>query len=243
MKSAQTSRNTLTAFTVAELLVITGVMSVLTVLMLPSLDDAKANVRTAFCLNNLKQWGVGFQLYAADWSGYLPSEGSLQAIAAKECWYNAVPPYLKMSSYKDLPGVGSSIQPFGKLRIWVCPEKNLRNAKTASGKNSVFYGMNGYLDDNNFDDLPHHVLQHVRLSTVTDPNATILLCDVKASQVYCDPMDTTFQTYPWQQNGEGLHQNGANFLFVDGHVTWFPVSAYWDGSNGITNNPSLRWYP
>ena len=50
------------------------------------------------------------------------------------------------------------------------------------------------------------------------------------------------QTYPWQDKGEGLHQKGANFLFVDGHVAWFPVSAYWTGYYGITNNPALRWY-
>ena len=230
------------SFTFAELLVAVATMFVLAVSILPALSDANAKFRAEYCVNNLKQWGVGFQLYAADWNGYLPAEGTAQNIGINEFWFNAVPPYLKMLPYKNFPGAGSSIQPFGQARIWVCPEKNLRNAKTVSGKNSVFYGMNAWLDGSMADSVLQHS-KHVKLSSISKPDVTVLLCDVYANQFYCDPMDSTFQTYPWQKNGQGLHQDGANFLFVDGHVSWFPVSTYWDGHTGITNNPVLRWYP
>ena len=109
--------------------------------------------------------------------------------------------------------------------------------------NSVFYGMNDYLDGNNYDDVLHHTTQHVKLSTISKPDVTVLLCDVKANQVYCDPMDTTYQTYPWQDNGVGLHQDGANFLFVDGHAQWFGIRNWWVGGNPHMNSPELRWSP
>jgi len=240
MKRAEADRNKLAAFTFAELLVATATLAAITVLVLPALTDSEANVRSAFCLNNLKQWGVGYQLYAADWNGYLPSEGSTQILGTEGCWYNAVPPYLKMVPLKDVSGPPGST--FGQARIFVCPEKNIRSRWSTSGMITFCYGMNTYLDGDNIDDVPHH-LRHVNLSAVTKPNLTVLLCDVKANQFYCDPMDTTYQSYPWQNQGQGLHQNGANILFVDGHASLFPVSAYWNGSNGITNNPALRWYP
>jgi prepilin-type processing-associated H-X9-DG protein len=41
-----------------------------------------------------------------------------------------------------------------------------------------------------------------------------------------------------------IHSNGANFVFVDGHVKRFKKSEYWNGSSvGITNNPDLIWTP
>ncbi len=42
-----------------------------------------------------------------------------------------------------------------------------------------------------------------------------------------------------------LHNNGAQFLFLDGHVTRFKNKEYWNFKThkGITNNPSLVWYP
>jgi len=241
MNSARSNGSRPASFTFAELLGAIAAVSVLAVSIQPALSDANAKARAAFCTNNLKQWGVGFQLYAADWNGYLPSEGTVAGtgLSSKESWYNAVPPYLKMLRYSD----ARMHFPFERLRIWVCPEKNLRNAKSISGLNSIFYGMNDFLDGTDIDDVPHHTWLHVKLSAVSKPDAAVLLCDVYANQTYCDPMDATFQTYPWQKDGQGLHQNGANFLFVDGHASWFPVSAYWVGSAGITNNPSLRWYP
>jgi prepilin-type processing-associated H-X9-DG protein len=245
MNNARPSQNKIASFTFAELVVATTVLSAITVLILPALSDANAKFRAEYCVNNLKQWGVGFQLYAADWNGYLPSEGGLlfSCIGNKGHWFNAVPLYLKMAPYSSV-GDSTAHFPFERLRIWACPEKNLRNARSTSGVNSVFYGMNDYLDGDNIGgpDCSHYS-RHVKLSAISSPDLSVLLCDVYANNVYCDPMDTSGQTYPWQKNGQGLHQNGANFLFVDGHVAWFPVSAYWNGSNGITNNPALRWYP
>ena len=243
MKNAGSTGSRTASFTLAELLVATAMISAITALILPALSDANAKFRAEYCLNNLKQWGVGFQLYAADFNGYLPAEGSSagSVVSFKECWFNGVPPYLKLVPYKDYLESPGYLR-FGQARLWVCPEKNLRNAQSTSGLNSFSYGMNNYLDGDNIDDAYHH-LRHVKLSSISNPDTTVLLCDIYANAPACDPLDVTFQTYPWQKYGAGLHQNGANFLFVDGHVSWFPVSAYWTGSTGITNNPALRWHP
>jgi prepilin-type processing-associated H-X9-DG protein len=42
-----------------------------------------------------------------------------------------------------------------------------------------------------------------------------------------------------------LHQEGAHFLFVDGHTARFRNTDYWDFNTGrgLTNHPDLRWFP
>ena len=50
-----------------------------------------------------------------------------------------------------------------------------------------------------------------------------------------------------QQNNvhTSLHNRGAQFVFLDGHVARFHNTEYWDfnSNKGITNNPELVWIP
>jgi len=42
-----------------------------------------------------------------------------------------------------------------------------------------------------------------------------------------------------------LHNRGALFVFLDGHVNRFRNTEYWDfkANKGITDNPDLVWSP
>jgi prepilin-type processing-associated H-X9-DG protein/prepilin-type N-terminal cleavage/methylation domain-containing protein len=232
------------AFTLIELLVVIAIIAILAGLLLPALNKAKAKARQAFCMNNLKQWGIGFNLYAGDYGEYLPAECSAQVVTRSNCWFNAVPPYLQMKAYsriKDDNGGNFNNYTFPNQHIYVCPEKSRINPKSVSGANIFHYGMNDWINGNTIDDVPNHLIQ-VKLAAVPVADETVLLFDVQGNQSYGAPDSpgaSTFQVWPYPN----LHSGGANFLFVDGHVAWFGTQAYNVGGNGITNYPHFRWKP
>ena len=60
------------AFTLVEVLVVISVIGILAALLLPVLGKAKEQGRATACLSNLRQLGIGLQLYVQDNENRLP---------------------------------------------------------------------------------------------------------------------------------------------------------------------------
>ena len=70
-------------FTLLELLVVIAIIAILAALLLPALNNAKKKAAQAACINNLKQLGLGMEIYVGDSSGDFPG------IASQHAGFNA----------------------------------------------------------------------------------------------------------------------------------------------------------
>jgi prepilin-type N-terminal cleavage/methylation domain-containing protein len=112
------------AFTLIELLVVIAVIALLAALLLPVLSNGKVKAQQTACVNNLRQWGLAFRMYADDNDGYLPRRGQgvqpLGTINRPEDWFNALPFYFGLESFQTM--VANNAKPAAHSQSgFICP--------------------------------------------------------------------------------------------------------------------------
>jgi len=188
------------AFTLIELLVVIAIIAILAALLLPALNKAHEKGRAASCISNLRQVGVAFNLYLADYNHYPGTRGV-------------------MLSANPADQFGEYASP---CRVYLCPSDRrptVLNDRRVGVSIFPSYGWNLY-GSGGGDGYTPGMLE----SMVKVPCDFIVWADGPDTKKLTWPLWPTYGC-DWGDGFESWgpsrrHSGGANVLFIDGHVEY-----------------------
>ncbi len=215
------------AFTLVELLVVIGIISVLIAMLLPALNKARESAQTVSCLSNVRQLMQGIMMYANDNKGYLPiCEFETGAdpfvewsglLGAREYGYIKNPDVFICPDRRDMGLEGDVVK---WLHQAITQENAHRTGIYNVGWEYVCYAANQYgamPTEGLIRDYDYHLLKVSQPGL--DPASMMVLIDSYAPNFaksgywgWYSARPNTTNAYPW------VHGGGVvNCGFLDGH--------------------------
>ena len=167
-------------FTLIELLVVIAIIAILAGMLLPALSRAKISAKSISSLSNLRQLGLGLQLYSLDQEGYYPKHSSLSSETAalglpRTRWADYIFPYMGSEKVYLSPNLTREEHAF--------MNKPFAHA-LAAGK-EVFYGGYGYNYQylgNSRRPTEDDLAFHAKDTSIKAPSNTVAIGDTKGAR-------------------------------------------------------------
>ena len=236
-------------FTLVELLVVIGIIALLISILLPALQSAQEQAKKVKCGSALRNVGQSIHIYATDNKGKLPQHAGNPVFWLWDLPNQTRDAMLKSGNHRD---------------TLYCPSNERQNADALwnyGGTNPLGYTVTGYffLIRRPNGGLPqlqafgaNPPLRMKYLESITDkqrdagrnsPAEIELATDATLSttvNIRTARFSAVQGGWPephWSNHLKGEKATGGNILFLDGHVTWRPLSQMkvW-----LTNPP--QWF-
>ena len=193
------------AFTLLELLVVIAIIAVLAAILVPIMGEMRRKSNQTASANNLRQWGVALNLSVGDNDFEMPWEGQPVTVDDATAWYNQLPPYIGVMPFSKMKA--ADFPRAGHKSIWINPA--VPTSVNDTYKPYLFcYAMNYYLSTS--------AIPQLRVTKVLKPSVTVFMAEKGDDFANCNP--TYIKAYFGSGSVDTDKQNGANFLFCDGHI-------------------------
>lgn len=199
----RTAKTRLLAFTLIELLVVIAIIAILAALLLPTLSSAKRHALTTQCASNLRQIGMGMEMYSHEAGGLYPESGGL-------IYWDQIDPLTKAHGWMQ-----QIVSYTLNTNIYRCPSDQQGSFSYFNSARAAYVGVTNFVA--------------VDTKKIRFPSAQVLSADTIWTGEGINDSDKDDYTqncvgglangYPWC--GWQVHQKGQNVLFTDAHVKWY----------------------
>jgi prepilin-type N-terminal cleavage/methylation domain-containing protein len=248
------------AFTLIELLVVIAIIAILAAMLLPALSKAKIRALSTACMNNYKQLGMAWFMYANDNEDKLVTNSDKNVGGNKQNWIypygvsldgtasanNTNTLYLTV----DSPSLGTAL--LGSyvakmLGIFVCPaDRNLTKAQAPRGwlNRARSCAMNGAMGDGSKWFSPgsggnwpafYNVKKYGAIRSPGPSECWVIMDEHPNSNddaaLYVNPVDANGKGTTFTELPGSMHAKASGMCFADGHSE----NHVWRGS--VTTQP------